>query len=293
MRKSEVFSCEEIDPALRSWFMEATPAQRQAAEAAEWLPAPESPSTRVNGRRNTCNQGSLAVKFATELTVWDAYELSRRFNLPPGQVTSAWKMFKRYDVDDDGELSSVEYQTLVRSVLRERFAKARDIPREVFNSAVEQGDGVTFVNLLEWMNATSFSESLLLTNSDRFIRETARKFDTSIPDVELVKRSFDKFDTSGDGGIDYEEFKELLFMLLGVKDKTALPESRMATFWRELDADHSGSVDFHEFIPWYLGFFHGDGGISPVEAYYRNIRPVPFAYDHSRAVGPDAAPRAT
>jgi len=252
-----------------------------ASKAAELLPSPKHNGSRLHGKRGAVNRGNVGVEFVTELTVYDAYSLSRRFNLPPGQVTQAWKMFKRYDLNDIGALTNLEFQTLIRSVLRDRYPKAKDIPREIFDRAVSQGDQVTFVYLLQWMNETSFSEHLLLSTEQRFIRDIARQHNVPLLEVEQIKRHFDKFDADNSGAIEYHEFKDLLHMLLGVKEQGCLPEARVVMFWRELDNDASGGVAFKEFIPWYLGYFHDSSEASPLEAFYRNIRPVPFYHKSS------------
>lgn len=252
-----------------------------ASKAAELLPSTKHNGSRSNGKHGAVNRGNVGVEFVTELTVYDAYGLSRRFNLPPGQVTKAWKMFKRYDLNDIGTLTNLEFQTLIRSVLRDRFPKAKDIPREIFDRAVGQGDEVTFVFLLQWMNETSFCEQLLLSSEHRVVRDIARQQNVPLLEVEQIKRHFDKFDADSSGVIEYHEFKDLLHVLLGVKDLGCLPEARVVMFWRELDNDASGGVDIKEFIPWYLGYFRDSSEASPLEAFYRNIRPVPFYHKSS------------
>lgn len=233
---------------------------------------------RQSTRKSIC----LIPSYIRELTFFDAYSLSRRFNLPSGQVTQAWKLFKKYDVLDVGLLDTVEFQLILRALLRDRFPKARDIPRELFDKvevqAVERGGELDFMDLLQWIAENSFSEAALLSNGERFLRDIARQYGCTVPDVEAIKRSFDKYDDDGSGIIDYTEFGQLIKVLLGVKDEDSLPENRVLAFWRELDQDGSNEVVFKEFIPWYLSYFHTNAEASPIESYYRNIRPVPFHY---------------
>jgi len=213
-----------------------------------------------------------------ELTVFEAFDLGNSFNLPPGQVTQAWKLFKRYDMDNDGLLAAYDFQLLLRAVLRERFPDAREVPRELFQEAIDiqsTGIAVTFPDFLTWITQNSFSEQVLLSDEQRFIRRIARKFRVRVLDIEAVKKHFDSFDTDGSGSIEYAEFYKLLGLLLNLTDIAALPESRVKSFWRELDDDHSGVVEFQEFIPWYIGYFGGYGA-SPLVNFYRKVRPVPF-----------------
>lgn len=218
----------------------------------------------------------------SEMTVFDAFDLAQALNLPGGQVTQAWKMFKRYDADNDGLLAPYDFQLLLRAVLRERFPLARQVPRELFREALEIQNtsmAVTFNDFLTWITQNAFSEDFLLNDEERFVRRIARKFGVPLLEVEKVKSHFDSFDSDGSGHIEETEFNQLLGKLLNLNDEDALPESRVKSFWRELDDDCSGVVEFHEFIPWYLGYFGGYSGTSPLVNFYRRVRPVPFHED--------------
>jgi len=227
------------------------------------------------------NSAGIQPDHVSELTVFDAFDLATSLNLPAGQVTEAWKMFKRYDKDNDGLLAPYDFQLLLRAVLRERFPSAREVPRELFREALEiqsTSMAVTFNDFLTWITQNSFTEDLLLSDDERFVRRIARRFNVPLLEVEKVKGHFDSFDTDASGHIEEVEFKMLLGKLLNLPNAESLPESRVRSFWRELDDDSSGIVEFHEFIPWYLGYF-GGGGASPLVNFYRRVRPVPFHDD--------------
>lgn len=224
------------------------------------------------------NYAGTESDHVSELTVFDAFDLANSLNLPAGQVTQAWKLFKRYDKDNDGLLAPYDFQLLLRAVLRERFPSAREVPRELFREALEiqsTSMAVTFNDFLTWITQNSFTEDLLLSDDERFVRRIARRFNVPLLEVEKVKGHFDSFDTDGSGHIEEVEFNMLLGKLLNLPNAEALPQSRVKSFWRELDDDSSGIVEFHEFIPWYLGYF-GGGGASPLVNFYRRVRPVPF-----------------
>jgi Ca2+-binding EF-hand superfamily protein len=245
---------------------------------------PDGPPGKVE-RRNALKdqQGNNAPRHADaptqELTVFEAYALAERFNLPAGQVTKAWRLFKRYDTQNRGAITNIEFQLLIRGMLRERYPLARDVPRELFRVTKERHD-FDFVDFLTWVTQNCFSELLLLNSAQRTIRQIARKFKKPVPEVEAIKAQFDKFDEDQSGKIEFGEFADLLCVLLGIKDKSTLPKSRIRSFWRELDNDGSGYVDFSEFIPWYVQYFDSSNGsgVSPLEDFYRNIRPVPFSF---------------
>lgn len=238
-------------------------------------------TTTVSAANPAGSSGHTAVKDEKpqdrELTTFEAHDIAAKFNLPPGQVTQAWKLFKRYDVQQRGLVSRHDFQLLMRNTLREHYPNARDVPRELFRRTTLNEKDVTFTEFLVWITETSFSEYTLLTPQQRQIRSIARVYETPVPEVEAIKKQFDRFDTDGSGMIDYREFADLVSVLLGVTDPNAMPESRLKAFWRELDEDCSGTVDFSEFIPWYLGYFHSTGddpSETPLEHFYRSIRPV-------------------
>mmetsp|Transcript_130141 Transcript_130141/g.278084 ORF Transcript_130141/g.278084 Transcript_130141/m.278084 type:complete len:559 (-) Transcript_130141:50-1726(-) len=221
-----------------------------------------------------------------DLTVYEAYNLAEAFNLPCGQVTHAWKLFKRYDSKGTGRISSSDFILLIRAVLRDGYPNAKDVPRELFDRAsLGVFIDVGFKDFLDWMTENAFSEHLLLTEAQRQIRKLARRYNVPVPLVEAVKKEFDRFDSDGSGKIEFEEFYTLLIKLFsgnGVKVPD-LPMNRVKSFWREIDMDGSGVVDFMEFIPWYVTYFIVGRGSEPLEEYYRNIRPVPVRRYESEA----------
>jgi Ca2+-binding EF-hand superfamily protein len=213
-----------------------------------------------------------------EMSTFEAYEIAKTLNLPPGHVTKAWQLFKQYDTDNRGKITASDYQLLLRAMLREQYPKARDIPRDLFKPVEDPKADVHFSQFLTWITQNAFSESILLSSAQRMVRAISRKFKKPCTEIEAIKQVFDSFDDNGNGMLDFGEFRELLRKLLRIRDETALPDSRVRSFWRELDTDSSGVIEFSEFIPWYLTYFDYQGfekqGISPIYAFYRNLRPT-------------------
>jgi hypothetical protein len=59
--------------------------------------------------------------------------------------------------------------------------------------------------------------------------------------------------------IDFEEFSAMLAVLLNVTKEGDLAQDRVYRFWKEIDQDSSGEVDFLEFGAWYLKYFSPEG----------------------------------
>jgi len=101
--------------------------------------------------------------------------------------------------------------------------------------------------------------------------ELSKKFGLLPFDIDKIKAKFDHFDVDKSGEIEYSEFESMMMLLLGSKSKSDLPADRMLWFWKELDKDGGGSVDFPEFIVWYAKYFIGSG--NAVDSFYASFMP--------------------
>merc|ERR1719487_2437868 len=95
---------------------------------------------------------------------------------------------------------------------------------------------------------------LALSSAELGIREIARNLDIPIPDVEKVKRVFDKYDEDGSGQMEKDEFKLMMTDLICVGKLKGLqvPNGLLEDQWLSVDHDGSGEVDFDEFCEWYF-----------------------------------------
>lgn len=135
---------------------------------------------------------------------------------------------------------------------------------------------------------TVFSEFSNLTEEEREIRQIARKHKIPIPFADYVRALFNRFDTNKTGELDYEEFGNVVrtmsvqstMVAYGGKVAADVSEKRLRHIWNAVDADHSGVVEYEEFLIWlFTNFkpseddqiesFHSDlPANSPLEHYY-------------------------
>merc|ERR1719353_2183331 len=91
-------------------------------------------------------------------------------------------------------------------------------------------------------------------------RRLSRLHNVPLNEVEDIHKVFRKYDTDGSGAIEYEEFQELMFQLLGVTERNDYPVERMKQFWQAIDLDGGGEVDFEEFLIWFRKYFSPSDG---------------------------------
>merc|ERR1711870_203703 len=80
----------------------------------------------------------------------------------------------------------------------------------------------------------------------------------------------------GSGEVDIDEFAGILRRALRVPEGCDLPSSRVNHFWREIDRDCSGHVNFEEFLEWWLKHFDESGhvGSLPYDNFYKEMRDI-------------------
>lgn len=136
---------------------------------------------------------------------------------------------------------------------------------------------IDFDHFMKWFAQAGFSEDFLLHETERQMREIAKKMKIGLVDLEGIKREFDACDTEKNGAVDTSEFKTLLVKLWRVPEGLIdeLPKSRIDFFWHSIDTDNSGTIDFIEFLTFYLKYFGvGKNGSStnPYERFYSDVR---------------------
>jgi hypothetical protein len=120
-----------------------------------------------------------------------------------------------------------------------------------------------------------------LSSGDSLVYSLAKLYNVTAPTIDKVKKRFDTFDTDGSGNIEYNEFLQMLLVLLGARTVEDISEKRIYRFWKEIDRDSSGSISFPEFCGWFLqNFKENETGIDthaidsgPVGNFYSSYNP--------------------
>jgi|ERR1711964_324956 len=93
-----------------------------------------------------------------------------------------------------------------------------------------------------------------LTEDEEQVRDLAKQMDVHISEVERVREQFASFDADSSGRIDKAEFIRLLTELvcIGKAKDIELPTGMVNEYWKRMDNDRSGQVDFIEFCQWFF-----------------------------------------
>eukprot|EP00930_Biecheleria_cincta_P018032 TRINITY_DN14173_c0_g1_i2.p1 TRINITY_DN14173_c0_g1~~TRINITY_DN14173_c0_g1_i2.p1 ORF type:complete len:524 (-),score=124.48 TRINITY_DN14173_c0_g1_i2:204-1775(-) len=165
--------------------------------------------------------------------------LSRKYDKPVSFIKRCMEDFSQIDEDGNGEISKQEFQNAV--------ARMCDLPegqrgpehlttrliQMLLNHRKEQMDAdadfaVTFEDYLLWYISSTFSEELSGTSAqEKSMRQIARDTGIPLPEIERMKKYYDKFDTDGSGDIDKEEFFAVLCSVLNVKNPDDLSQQML------------------------------------------------------------------
>lgn len=216
-------------------------------------------------------------------------------------------IFDSYDLQHTGILGAPDFEKVVTELLQahlhdhmistERVQKLCEGYWTTWqSSALPQSEEISFDQLLLWYSNT-LRANTLVTENDR-LRGIAEEWDMEPAAVEHLKRCFDA--SAKSGCIDIAGFKLVLQKALRVPPHNELPDSRVLHFFKSCDDNHSGLVNFEEFLCWWAKYFADIDGAEkaqdkthgfeakksrlPFEDFYRRIRstrtmtPDPPAY---------------
>jgi Ca2+-binding EF-hand superfamily protein len=148
--------------------------------------------------------------------------------------------FHDFDVNQDKKLQLSEFSAALGSL---GFKWSEDELRELFSSIDVQKQG--FISWEEFEKAFAASDA----KSDLYTQEIIQKVCVAIHRGRYqLKHVFREMDLDGNGQLSWDEFKLALSSLNIVSLDKPLPEDTMRVIFDSIDADHSGSIDFNEFM---------------------------------------------
>ena len=222
--------------------------------------------------------------------LWELHRLAKDVNMKVEEVVAIKEVFDSFDADGTGTLELEEFQNVAMGVVSSQLqtAQAKQRVRQLcernFTMMDSDGSGsLDFEEFLRWYSSRSFSESLLLTDYEREIRNLAKSCGLDANTVDKVKEYFDAADTDGSGNIQYTEFAEVLPRMLKLPMGVDLPESRTRHFWSEADANHDDTIVFSEFLTWWCKYLTKETNVQDfvrvqnpeiVTNFYRSMRNV-------------------
>jgi len=137
---------------------------------------------------------------------------------------------------------------------------------------LEKKDHINFHEFVQWFFTNGFRDEINIfdeSTEQRYLKKVAKAHNISLVDVELCNDKFKKTDLNSDGIIEFDEFVVLVYSMIGLAHAEKLPCARMHTLWSDADIDGNGSLDFEEFMAFWMKSFTG---FCPIEVYYRNLR---------------------
>ena len=190
------------------------------------------------------------------LSIAEQYQLcnqvSKTLLVPITEVKACFDDFVNLDLDGSFTLSADEFEKAVRRSCQ--MTDGEVLPENLaLKYAQMDSDGnrvVDFQEYVRWSQGASWSEQLLVRDDrDREARRLARVYGIHLLDVERLRRLFDSYATP-QRVITQETFAQVIRGILKVSDPSDVPPRRLERYWREIDLDCSGTVDFEEFVIW-------------------------------------------
>lgn len=183
-------------------------------------------------------------------------QLSRKHKVPIAEVRMQLAEFNSLDGSGPfGELTHKEFEAAMRP--KANIPEDRPVPEYLlmkqYASADKDDNGlIDFEEFLLWSrNALWLEEFAVPSHSERELRRIARKYGLNLPEIDSIKRSFDKYDKDGSGQIDRIEFREVVCNLMKVKSED-ISQQQLDRYWIEACAQTASGegINFEKFLDW-------------------------------------------
>eukprot|EP00931_Biecheleriopsis_adriatica_P025306 TRINITY_DN15576_c0_g1_i2.p2 TRINITY_DN15576_c0_g1~~TRINITY_DN15576_c0_g1_i2.p2 ORF type:complete len:141 (-),score=32.86 TRINITY_DN15576_c0_g1_i2:220-642(-) len=122
------------------------------------------------------------------------------------------------------------------------------------------------MDFLNWFSKHRFFET---TGEVQYAMDLAAKLGVPMETIEHTKHAFDALDNDQSGTIGREEFTLALAKVMRIPPGVDLPRSRVNQLWQQVDTSNDGSIDFEEFLAWWLA---SRDSLLPYENFYKSVR---------------------
>jgi len=210
--------------------------------------------------------------------------LAKQHRLEPREVKRIFKAFQLVDPGEGG-MDIQDFHAMMCNVF--------DVPSihtetlHTAHTACGFDDSAIIERFVEWYVQNMFTEVNALKACPKQTTDTnltytlARKHGCSIQAVDKIRKEFVRFDADGSGEIDYQEFCNMMGVLMKVASLGDISEQRLKKFWQETSKSGKGLVDLAGFCEWYLKYFNPDDQerqsmlmCGPAEALYASYHPI-------------------
>lgn len=215
---------------------------------------PEDDAPIVRAEKSTRQPSSPGAPMSIAELYQLCNQISKTMLVPIAEVKACFDDFISLDLDGSFTLSADEFEKAVRRSCR--MTEGEMLPENLALKYPQMdSDGnrvVDFKEYVRWCQGASWSEQLLVRDDrDREARRLARVYGIHLLDVERLRRLFDSYASQETSRvITQDRFSQVIRGILKVSDPSDVPQSRLERYWREIDLDGSGTVDFEEFVIW-------------------------------------------
>eukprot|EP00747_Dinoflagellata_sp_TGD_P147643 gnl/TRDRNA2_/TRDRNA2_176838_c0_seq10.p1 gnl/TRDRNA2_/TRDRNA2_176838_c0~~gnl/TRDRNA2_/TRDRNA2_176838_c0_seq10.p1 ORF type:complete len:368 (-),score=42.60 gnl/TRDRNA2_/TRDRNA2_176838_c0_seq10:757-1809(-) len=91
--------------------------------------------------------------------------------------------------------------------------------------------------------------------SEKLLSDLSMRYAISRATVDKIKQKFVYYDTDRSNLIDKRKFKAMLRAVLKHKSTDKLDPQVVQRTWKDADKDGTGSIDFEEYVDWFLTYF--------------------------------------
>eukprot|EP00747_Dinoflagellata_sp_TGD_P147653 gnl/TRDRNA2_/TRDRNA2_176838_c0_seq9.p1 gnl/TRDRNA2_/TRDRNA2_176838_c0~~gnl/TRDRNA2_/TRDRNA2_176838_c0_seq9.p1 ORF type:complete len:372 (-),score=38.06 gnl/TRDRNA2_/TRDRNA2_176838_c0_seq9:676-1734(-) len=188
-------------------------------------------------------------------------ELAAKYHLTPGVVRRIMRHFSLGSFTsgvDERQLDGI-----ICHVLKIHKGVPIDAVLQSAYSTIKMSDDV-IEGFLQWYsNRSELTQALTSESSpvqgkrisEKLLCDLAKRYAISRATVDKIKQKFVYYDTDRSNLIDKHEFKAMLRVVLKIESTDKLDPKVVQRTWKDADKDGTGSIDFEEYVDWFLTYF--------------------------------------